>query len=109
MGTADKKVEDNMAQPLVMWRADTKKWRAIQVECSDGLYLEKDADGVDIYENTHFKTAEEAWESLERESMAWLKGSTKELKRLKSSIEIVKDEIAEAAEKVVLVRERMNK
>lgn len=93
-------------QPLVMWRADTKQWRAIQVQCPDGLHT-KDSDGKSMYENTHFRTPEEAWERLREESSAWLKLSIRSMKQLESKINMAKEEVIMAGKAVVAVTECM--
>jgi len=96
-------------QPLVMWRADTEQWKAVQVQCPQGLYPHQDADGQKIYENTHFTTPEKAWERLERESMAWLSLRTDDVARLEQKLAALKNEVVEAGKAVVAVHERRNR
>ncbi len=53
-----------MSDVLVMWRADKKQMKPVEVQCPDGLYPALDADGEKIWENTHFKTRAECMECL---------------------------------------------
>lgn len=61
-----------MSNPMPkMYRADTTKWEVVEVECPNGTdYPNDDADGHRIYENTHFKTAQEALGQLRSEATA---------------------------------------
>ena len=66
-------------QRLVMWRADTAPWKAVEVECPDGLWPNSDADGETIFENTHFETQAEAEKHLRAEAKAGLKNTAARL------------------------------
>jgi hypothetical protein len=50
--------------PLYMWRADMKQLKAVRVACPNGLYPASDANGIPIFENTHYPTAGEAWKHV---------------------------------------------
>jgi hypothetical protein len=77
-----------------MWRADQKEWKPILVNCPNGLWPNKDADGKEIYENTHFATREEAMASLWANVEAFISLSV-------SHVEYCQKELAEAKERVV--------
>ena len=74
-----------------MWRADTKQWKAVMVDCPKGLYPNDDADGCPIFDNTHYTTAKEAWDSLEAEASAHVTMAAR-------SVEYKRDELARANE-----------
>jgi len=57
---------------LVMWRADTTLWKAVEVECHNGLLPYLDCDGKAIFDTTHFQTQEEAEKRLRSEAKAGL-------------------------------------
>lgn len=59
-----------MNEVLKMWRVGTKNVLPVLVECPDGLWPNKDAGGVQIYENTHFERREDALEKWNRELLA---------------------------------------
>jgi len=57
-----------MSEVLVMWRADKKQMRPVEVQCPDGLYPAKDSDGETIWDNTHFKTYSESLQRLREDA-----------------------------------------
>ena len=64
----NEKSEKSAASPLqkiVMWRGSDGMTEPVKVECPDGLYPNNDADGMQIFENTHFRTEESAWQNIE--------------------------------------------
>ena len=63
-----------------MWRADMTTWDVVEVACPNGLWPAKDADGVSIFDNTHFPSYEEALTKLTAEAKAYLKLSHDALK-----------------------------
>ncbi len=91
----------------IMWRADTAEWRAIQVQCPDGLHPHEDIDGHKIFSNTHFDTPEKAWDHLNAESMAWLSMSSMHVENAEKELLKVKDKFISAGRAVALVHERL--
>lgn len=57
---------------MKLWKYDEAKGTVKEVECPDGGYPASDIDGVQIYDNTHFETEKEAWESLRENAEAWV-------------------------------------
>ncbi len=53
---------------LKLWRADRTEIKL--VECPNGEWPHYDAEHQKIYGNTHFKTPEEAWEKILRNTEA---------------------------------------
>lgn len=91
------KAEETPVDSLVMWRADTSLWKAVMVECPRGLYPNHDADNIKIFDNTHFKTAAEAWEKLEGEASAWVTMAARNVESRKADLARANQEAAEAA------------
>ena len=81
-------------QTGVMWRADDDLWDVVEVECPNGLFPHHDADGKRIFDNTHFRTREEALVKLLAEADAFVSLSVDRLRRAER-------EVADAKEKVV--------
>lgn len=52
---------------LQLWQTDLEQLRPVLVDCPDGRYPARDADGYLIFENTHFESEEAAWQRLEKE------------------------------------------
>jgi len=76
----------SLETPLVMWRADTEQLRAVRVECPDGLHPNKDADGHNIYENTHYATEAEAWAHLRTHVEIGVKCAGEAIERLEREL-----------------------
>lgn len=53
---------------MKLWKADQERWIARLVEANP--YPGRDEDGDICYDNTHFKTEEAAWDSLEANARA---------------------------------------
>ena len=58
------------AEPLYLYRADTKQLKPVRVACPHGRYPAKDADGETVYANTHFANEKAAWEHIHDDVMA---------------------------------------
>lgn len=71
---------------LVRWRADKEKWFPVEVECPDGLYPHHDADGVKIFENTHFATRDECLERLRDDARIGVKWAGEEVIRCRLAV-----------------------
>lgn len=89
---------------LKMWRADIQLWQPIEVECPHGLYPHKDADGVAIYINTHFKTKTEALNKLLGEAEAWVSISERDLSRIKTDLKAIESECEKSHEALNAVK-----
>jgi len=53
-----------MSAELWLYRADDKQLRPVRVLCPDGRYPVYDADGHQVFDNSHFDTEQEAWQHL---------------------------------------------
>jgi hypothetical protein len=88
--------------PIQLWRADQSKCKAALVDCPDGSldpteHIMRDADGFEVFSNSHFKTEAEAWECLEADARARLHINAKDVKRAE---EILLEAQKESAESV---------
>lgn len=92
-----------------MWRADKEKWEPVLVACPNGLYPEKDADGISIFENSHFESKALAWEFLLLESEAWVCLSGNDVVRVENTLAQVRSEAAEAAKAYSIVKTKLQK
>ena len=53
-----------MAAELWLYRADDKQLKPVRVLCPRGRYPERDAEGHQVFVNSHFDTEQEAWQHL---------------------------------------------
>ena len=53
-----------MAADLYLYRADDKQLKPVRVLCPRGRYPERDAEGHQVFVNSHFDTEQEAWQRL---------------------------------------------
>jgi hypothetical protein len=53
-----------MAAELWLYRADDKQLKPVRVLCPDGRYQHRDAEGHQVFVNSHFDTEQEAWQHL---------------------------------------------
>lgn len=86
----------------ILFKFDLKTGTVSPVECASTDYLEKDADGATIYENTHFQEEPDAWEALEQEAHAWVKSGARTLEGLRKREAEATRELADST--LVLVR-----
>lgn len=47
-----------------LYRADTDLLKPVRVLCPDGRYPAHDAEGHQVFDNSHFETEQEAWKHL---------------------------------------------
>lgn len=85
---------------MKLWRADTSLWKPVEVECPKGGYPESDADGIKIYNNTHFENQKEAWENLEAEVFAGLRLAANHLDECEGALLAAKQEVVASAIRV---------
>jgi hypothetical protein len=52
---------------MKLWRVDYDALSVAEVDCPDGGFPARDADGVKIFDNSHFRTEEDAWIAIERD------------------------------------------
>lgn len=90
---------------LKLWRADLEEMKAIQVECPDGRYPEKDADGESIYENSHYDKEEDAVECVRRNAEAYVKMAGDRIIEAERNLAEQKDNAANAAKEFVKYKE----
>ena len=79
-----------------MWRGTSNMTSPIEVACPDGLHPNKDADGISIYENTHFKTEREAWQNIEDNVTAGVSLAGSEVKRAEEMMRLAEKNAADA-------------
>jgi hypothetical protein len=53
-----------MSTELWLYRADDKQLKPVRVLCPRGRYPERDAEGHQVFVNSHFDTEQEAWQRL---------------------------------------------
>lgn len=82
---------------LVMWRADTAAGRAVMVECPNGLWPANDADGVPIFENTHFTTQEDAFLKVQADASARIELAARSVSKAEHALQEALREAGEAA------------
>ncbi len=88
---------------MKLWRADTELWEAVEVECPNGGYPGKDAEGIKIFDNTHFETEAAAWKRLEDEAAAGLSLDIRAMRHCESALAGAKERVIESAVKVELL------
>jgi hypothetical protein len=92
---------------LRLWRADRDAARPILVSCPDGEYPASDADGVKIYENSHFEELEDAWQSLENNAAAGVELVGGTIEGIRNQLRIAERRAADRA--VFFSRVRLNR
>jgi len=102
----DKKAAEKGGQiePVVMWRGGDGMTKPVKVSCPDGLWPEYDSDGVQIFENTHFKTEDQAWKSIEESVLAGISLAGREVEFREKQLAESKDWAAQAAKDFALFR-----
>jgi len=80
-----------------MWRINEIDVLPKLVDCPDGLYPESDADGVKIFENTHFVTREEAMKNIEENLLARVVFWGRTVTRREKELEETRKDAADAA------------
>lgn len=88
------------------------KWRAIYepdacpvpVECEPGA--KSDADGFSIYENSHFDSATEAWECLERNALSMVARAGARITDAEKGLALLRADAGEAAKAYDHIRRR---
>lgn len=78
-----------------LWRADRTEIKL--VNCPKGPWPEADEDGKTAYSNTHFPTAEQAWDKVEREIEARVQLNLSAINRATTELERLKDELVTAS------------
>jgi hypothetical protein len=92
------RIEENMSDVLVMWRADKKQLKPVEVQCPDGLYPASDSDGEKIYENTHFKTRAECLERLRGDAAIGVRWAGEEVALMRAHLTVACEKAGRAAE-----------
>jgi hypothetical protein len=87
-----------MGKVLVMWRADKKQMKPVEVQCPDGLYPASDSDGEKIWENTHFNTRDECLKRLREDAAIGVRWAGEDVAR-------VRQQLVEACEKAAKTAE----
>lgn len=71
--------------------------RPIAVDCETPSYPERDADGDQILDNTHFLSEDDAWETLLREHDAGQYLAVRNVQRLREELAAAEKELCDAA------------
>jgi len=76
---------------LQLWRADETEIKL--VGCPNGGWPNNDSDGEKIFENTHFKTPDAAWDKVQREIEARIELTLSAINETEKRMEKLKDEL----------------
>lgn len=95
------------SKDLHLWRSDQELCRAVLVHCPDGEYPAKDADGHSIYENTHFKNEDDAWDCLIQNADARVNLAGHFVIRAEKALHDAQVESAEAVKTKVLTNKNL--
>jgi hypothetical protein len=87
-----------MSEVLVMWRADKKQMKPVEVQCPDGLYPASDSDGEKIWENTHFKTRAECLERLRGDAAIGVRWAGEDVAEMRKRLAEACEKAGKAAE-----------
>lgn len=80
-----RQIEDQ-SKAVNMWRACDGMTEPVEVFCPKGIYSKQDADGFDVFKNTHYFDEDSAWSRLQVSVEAGLSLATKDLQRAKSEV-----------------------
>lgn len=94
---------------LVMFRADDEKQIPVAVECPNGLWPAYDADGIQIYSNTHYKLESEAWQHIYDNAKAWVSLAGRSVVQAENSLIEARADAGEAAKRFLQVTENMQR
>lgn len=93
------------ADPTTLWHADFNLAKVVEVECPDGTdFPNVDAHGVEISDQTHFRTEREAWANLESEAGAWIVMRANRLTEAQEEVVKRQAECGEASQKLAAVK-----
>ena len=85
-----------MTNMLKLWKYDEEKGTIKQVDCPNGGWPAKDADGVEIFDNTHFDTPERAWTEARDNAEAWVASAGMNVRNAESRLQKQLKEAGEA-------------
>ncbi|HSX49899.1 MAG TPA: hypothetical protein VLF09_03015 [Cellvibrio sp.] len=103
---------DTTAHPfdaVVMFRADEDQQRPVKVSCPNGLWPAQDADGINIYENTHFELESDAWKRIYDNAKAWVSLAGRSVTQAENSLAEARADAGEAAKRFLQVTENMRR
>lgn len=81
---------------MIRWRATDALPYPVAVECEQVGYPHKDANGDVQYNNTHFDSEDEAWESCRRSAEAFVNLTAREVRRLEHALGEARRKAAES-------------
>ena len=90
---------------LFLWRADEGQGLAVYVECPDGGYPATDADGVQIYMNSHFGLEEEAWSNLFSNAAARIEAAGSQLTEAERVVALSQEKCGRACQALARLRD----
>ena len=73
------------------------KTKPIAVECENFGYPNVDADGETMYENSHFKTEDEAWQAVLSLSNAFIETDTRNVKEKRKMLTEAEQQLVNSA------------
>jgi hypothetical protein len=94
---------------VIRYTYDYRGTKIIAHECEKRGYPHKTASGETQYDNTFFDTELEAWEALLRETEAGLSLDTSARKQARANLEKITQQLADTAERLIVVREGLEK
>ena len=106
----EQKQRDTKAHPvdtLVMFRADDESQTPVRVECPNGLWPAYDADGIQIFSNTHFELESDAWKRIYDNAKAWVSLAGRSVVQAENSLLQARANAGEAAKRFSQVTENM--
>jgi hypothetical protein len=89
---------------MKLHKVDTGAWTVREVEGEP--WPGSDSDGERVWDNTHFPTAEQAWERLELEAVAFVEISARTVTRLRGELTARERDAADAAIALEQVRQK---
>lgn len=85
---------------MIVWRGGDGQTEPVAVECEKPGYPNRDVHGDVMYDNTHFLTREQAWDSVRRNVEAWVSIAAGNLTQAQEALRIAEQRAAEAAQKM---------
>lgn len=82
---------------MKMYRTCLVQMKPVEVDCPDGGYPAKDANGANIYVNTHFRREIEAWERIQGEALRAVRSEGYTVRAMEEALAEQKDKAAQAA------------
>jgi hypothetical protein len=85
---------------MIVWKGGDNQTEPVAVACEKPGYPNRDVHGDVMYENTHFSTREQAWDSIRRSAEAQVTLGADRLTDAQQALRIAEQRAAEAAQKM---------